>query len=363
MQERSIITVPQLFSMLFISRMVFNLTYTPIFLGTDGMWANIISNLLAFVISFIFVIPIYKICTKKQGSDISDVSFSLFGKLGALVSIIYALYYLFIVCYTLSSFSIFVTTVADPNISLVVLTFSIIIISSYAAFKGIEGLARASSIILALVAVSLIVIVVSLVVRINSFNYSPILNYGIDKIVYNTTLIVANTPCIPALAMLIPYAKGNIKKGFKVWNISVFVVISIFIILIVGSLGDYLKTQMFPFYTATSIAQVGEIKRMDALYLGIWTCALFVKISLFLYLFYISVKKICTKKGSRISVLIALLVAAIFSISVTKYRGISYYLYRPEFLFVFTIITSIVIPVILIFVEKFKFAKGKRYEN
>lgn len=363
MQKRSIITVPQLFSMLFISKMVFNLTYTPMFLGTDSMWANIISNLLAFVILFIMVIPIYKSCDSKHG-DISDNAYSFISKKAkTAIAVIYALYYLFVVCYTLSSFSVFVTTVANPDVSLFVLCFSIVVVSLYASFKGLEGLARASSIILVLVAVSLMVIVISIVPKIDNFNYSPIIYYKVDKIIYNTILIIANTPCIPALAMLIPFAKGDIKKGFKVWNLLSFIVVSIFIIIIVGSLGDFLKTQMFPFYTATSIAKIGQFKRMDAIYLGIWTCALFVKISLFLYLFYVCVRKVFTKKTSKILAMFASLVAAIFSITATKFKGIFYYIYKPEIMFVFTIITALVVPGFIIISKNVKANGEKKYEN
>ena len=101
-----------------------------------------------------------------------------------------------------------------------------------------------------------------------------------------------------------PLTKGNIRKGFFAWVFSTHITLIILILVIVGVLGDFVKTQIFPIYAAASVAEMGIIKRVDALFFAVWTTCLFVKISLGLHLFSLCVKKILGEKAARISILL-----------------------------------------------------------
>ena len=41
----------------------------------------------------------------------------------------------------------------------------------------------------------------------------------------------------------------------------------ILILVIVGALGDFIRTQIYPIYAAASVAELGIFKRVDALFL------------------------------------------------------------------------------------------------
>lgn len=353
-KNKSVITSGQLFGMLFITRMIVNMTYTPLLAGGDVMWDHILSAAISFVLVFVMVISVYKMCNIRGGIDVANASYVLLGKAGAVVCVIYALYYAFVSIYTLSLFNSFVSNDMSPKIPILALSFAVIVVSCYAAYKGIEGIARASFLILLLVIIALIFIIIALLPQVDSKNFIPFMYNGNKQMVNGVILMLSRTSCIPAMAMLFPAVKGNKKKGLIIWNIAVYATVSILIAVIVGSLGDYLKTQSFPVYTATCIAEMGILKKLDALYLGIWITGLFIKVSLFIYLLAACIQRIFGEKASKISIFISGIIIASLSYFISKYKEIIGIVYNLKVIMIFTLITAVVIPLILLVINSIK---------
>ncbi len=112
-------------------------------------------------------------------------------------------------------------------------------------------------------------------------------------------------------------------------------------------MGDFVKTQLFPVYTASGIGKFGSFQHLDSLYLGIWTSGIFIKLSLFLMLAGEGVKKIFGEKARKISVLIfsAVLVTLTFF---TENYNISTAMFSTEFLLWSLGLIVVLIPLILI---------------
>ena len=357
------ITVGQLFATLFISRIITNITYSSTISSSNSIWDQIISSGIAFILTFFMIIPVYLICNKRESMNIADMSYFLIGKIGVIFVFIYAAYYIFICVYSLSLFNNFVTNVMDPNISIILMSVSVLITTSYAAFKGIEALVRASGFILFLVILAGIFIIISLLPQIDSLNYEPLMYDGNQDVVKGVILMLSTTSCIPAMAMLIPLAKGKVKKGIVLWNVATYASISIFIFAIVGALGDYVKTQLFPVYTASMIAGIGFLKNLDSLYLGIWTTGLFIKISLFLLLFSMCIKRIFGDLAGRISIFVGAVFIVVISVLSNNTPYFNSYIYNVNFLFGFTLLTSIIMPLILLIVDFIKSRRRKESEK
>lgn len=352
--NKPVITTGQLFGMLFISRMIVNMTYNPSTTGGESMWDHVLSCAISFVLTFLMVIPVYILCNLRGGIDIANISYLLLGKIGGIICFIYTLYFIFVAIYTLSMFNSFVSNVMSPKTPLLTLSFAVVIVASYAACKGIEGIARASFFILVLVVIAIIFIILALIPQVDVRNYPAFMYDGSSQTINGVILMFSRTSCIPAMAMLLPLSKGNKKTGIIIWNISVYLTIAILITVIVGSLGDYLKTQSFPIYTATCIAEMGILRKLDALYLGIWMTGLFVKISLFIYLASSCVKKVYRKRSFKMSASIIGLLIAILSFYASNSSKIISYFYNINIIAIFTLITAVIIPLFLIIVNLLK---------
>ena len=95
----------------------------------------------------------------------------------------------------------------------------------------------------------------------------------------------------------------------------------IFLLLgMIGVGGSYLKNQLFPVYTAASLADAGVLERLDVVFITIWVAGLFIQMSTDAYLFMACLRKVANKKVSRIALPIAASLVAILSITVTIQR-------------------------------------------
>lgn len=354
MTKKSIITVSQLFCILFVSRLIIHLTYNPTMAFSDSMWDHLVSAFLSFLITFILYVPIYKLYKVRPDMNVADNCYYLLGKLGFILVSIYAIYYLFICVHTLSLFNIFVANVMSPKVSLFVLSFAVTLVSCYGAYKGLEGLVRSAGIILFLICISIIFLVIALVPSISTLNYIPLMYNGPEQAINGTLLMLSKSSSLAAMAMLLPLVKGNVKKGMIFLNIAIYLSISLFILLIVGALGDYLKIHIFPVYAATSMAQLGMFKRLNALYIGIWTTGLFIKISLFIFLFSMMIKRIFGDKSGRRAILIAGFIVSILSIVVAVSRELSYMVYNIYWVLGFTLLVGFIIPLFLLIIDYIK---------
>ena len=122
--------------------------------------------------------------------------------------------------------------------------------------------------------------------------------------------------------------------------------------IIIAVMGDYLKTQIFPVYAVTAIASLGVAERLDGLFLGVWTAGIFVKVSLFIYLLSACVKRVFGEVISRWSVLICGVVVFVSSTVISMTDGMFDLLNNNSIMLVFTMLTAVVIPIILIVANK-----------
>ncbi len=360
MNKRSVITSTQLFSMFFISRTMISLIYCQMSSPSNVIWEWAWSAVISFILTFIFIMPIYFNYKMYPNDDIIDISSKFIGKLSILIAMIYIFYYLYICSYTLSMFDILMSNFLNPNISLILLSVSIVLTSCYGAYKGIESLARTSAIFVVIIIISMSFICVGLIPKMDLINLYSV-NNNVSEICSGIFFIMSRMSCVPGMAMAIPFAKGDVKKGILFWNVSTFLIIIIVITMITGTLGDYVKTQMFPVYTATSIAQIGILKRLDAFYFGIWTSGIFIKLSLYMFLTSVCITKIFGEKFHKIGIIASGVIISVMSILVAKSRSISNIMYDSNILFVLTMTTSFILPLIFLILSKMK---GKsRYES
>ena len=66
-----------------------------------------------------------------------------------------------------------------------------------------------------------------------------------------------------------------------------------------AALGDYAKSQRFPFYTVTKIAEVSIFQRLDSLHVALWVFMALVRLSLFLEVAGKSLARMLPQKASK----------------------------------------------------------------
>jgi hypothetical protein len=148
--------------------------------------------------------------------------------------------------------------------------------------------------------------------------------------------------------------KGNVKAGFMFWIITIYAVFAVMLTIVVSTQGDYLKAHVFPIYSAYSVAELGFLKRLDAIYLGIWTSALFIKFSIMLYAFSFCIKKIFGTKSKNISIFAGGTVVCVLSFFLSSKLNLSFYSIDQRILLIVNITVIFILPSIVFLINTIK---------
>lgn len=353
-KQKHFISAAQLFSTLFIGRLIIILTTNAQLAGGGNFIDNVFSSLLAMALNFILIIPIYLLHRRRPTLNIIDDSYFLFGKFGMIISLFYGIYFIAVNWYYLSFFQLFIENVIDPQTPVWLISVAVLVVACYGAYKGVEAIVRVSGFILIAISAGLIFIITTLSFQIDPINYEPAFYEGNRQMIMGMVLYLARSTGFAMIALLLPITKGKKKLGFSIWNISVYLAMAIILLVMVGAVGDYLKTQLFPVYAATSMAEAGPFQRLDAVYLGMWMMGLFIKIALDLFLVSLCITKSFGNTAGKISIIVGAILIAIISQMTTFFQSLQSFFYGPWFLGFYTFLVAFFIPFILLITDRIK---------
>lgn len=347
MNNRGIITSGQLFVMLFISRAIVTVTYSPELSSGDDMWNHLLSALISFPLTLLMLIPTLIMQKLNRNISVLEYAEDILKRFSIIISLFYAVYFIMVCGYGIALYNKFVSLGVNGEVPIFAVSVAVLVAACYGAFKGVEAIARASGLILIGLIATALILIFALTPSIDTDNYRTILSTDYESTYNGTLLMLSRMSCIPAIAVLYPIVKGNISKGSLLWCSSIFIIIMIFIILVTGSLGDYLKYSIFPVYQAAKTINIGFLQRLDALFIGLWTAGLFCRLSLFLYLFALCIGKAFGKRASRFAIIIGGVSVLIFG-TVTADMGFQSFIFNSTFWLWFTLTAAVFIPVFLL---------------
>lgn len=341
------ITVFQLFSMLFLSRIILDLTYSAN--GNGGeLWDFVISAAIALPINVLLCIPSYMLA--KLEPDVLITEQPLFGKIS---SFIYSIYFVLAGSYTLYSFIQFFNATVSADVSVVFLAITIIAAVCYGAYKGIEALVRSSVLILVLSMVMIIFMICALIPKVQLLNYPPLMKNGAGNVLKGVYLMISRSYGISCVAIFLPFTNGKRLRGIISWSFAVYSAVAAITAIITGVLGSFIRTQSYPVYTAAGIAEYGVLQRLDFAYLGMCTAGLFIKVSIFLLIISICAKSVSGERGYKISVPIGAAAMAILAFAAQKGKALAEFLSSPVLWIWLTLVSGFILPLfVLICVHK-----------
>ncbi len=360
MKKLSYISARQLFTMLIVFRIVIIMTINSILMGGNRLLDNLMSCAIAFTLNFVLVLPIYFLNRRSPRTNILEKSYDLFGPFGAGISMFYALYFIFVDCYYLSFFHIFTVNVLDPYIPFWLIAVSVMAVAVYGAFQGIEALARTALLILVVILTGMLFLFITVIPRINLNNLYPLWVDGTDQMWTGVLQVLGRSTCFPIMAMLLPQVSGRKKLGFLLWNLILYLFMAIGIFVLVSSLGSYVDTQLFPFFSLASIAGVRPFQRMDAIFIGVWLSGLFLKIATDLYLVTQCCIKVFGQRSRKISTLAGAVLIAGGSVLISSNRQWYQQLFSLKLTLPLTITAALALPIVMLMVDLIKYRKGKR---
>ncbi len=345
MSQGNKVTSNQLFSVLFLINTTVLLTYSNKLSSSKGILDFVLSSLIFFVLNFILILPTYLLYKKYPRAEL------LAGPLGVCYRFIYSIYFLWLACYMVCIFKVFVANSMSPEIPTTALTIFMLMASVYAASRDFHAIARTSVVILFIISISLIFMFFSLIPRIEPENYESFMKNGFSDLENGLVYMLSRNFSLPIVTILFPMIEGNKKKTFSFWNIATCAFFILMILVVLGSLGRYAETQLFPVYAVAQIAEVGVFKHLDAIYVGTFAMGVFILVSTFLYFFLFACKNVKSRKMEHRLILVGILTVFIVSCFVPESKNLNYFIFDKTVLLVSTLIVSFVLPFVFLLIK------------
>lgn len=335
-------------------RMFSLFSYTSVYFTIENSSARFLGYFLGFLLSLAMYIPAYYIFKHKDGYNIIDYAKSLSAPMGKITAFLFYLVTIFIASITVSQFDFFITSTIYPNSPKLLFIVILVGVGIYFSTRGLEPIARVANIFFMIFLFGLLFVGFMLSSKINTLNIvSPF--YGGLKPILSIAFTVAanNTPLIVYL-LLKPNIKEKNQKSYLSYIGISLVIFEIVVFLVVTVLGEYGGTKPFPVYSLISVTQGQILKRYDSLFMFIWIFTALIRFSIYFFLSCKCALEFLPHKfeSSRtaLSSIFVLVLSSIIIYDIKIFETVA----KVADLGIAVSIVGVILPVIIIFIKKYK---------
>lgn len=297
MKETGYISPGQMFSVLFLSRIISLFTFmlpSASFLPSGD---RVITALPVFLIELVYASVLIFTLRKNRNRSIVEKAKDITPSLARGISIIYCLALIWFAGIGIARFELFISTVMFPNSELTLMIVILIAASVYASLKGTEAIGRASVILMSILFLSIAFILISVTKEFEYSNLKPLFTEGISPVLGFSFYVSLRAPEILSLHISAGYVRGNVKKMIFLWILSFSILCTVILTFLTGVTGEYGNDQIFPLYTLTVIAKFGIFERLDDILTGIWVLCSFIRTAYLLNTGLLSIRQGFGKAG------------------------------------------------------------------
>lgn len=322
--------------------------------STDAVLRPIVFILFTFIFS-IPTLLVYKF-HRSTGKLTDKVHSSIFLK---VIFLCYGVLYFISSLRTLARFDLFASSELFPGSDMTFFILLFIIVCGLISRLGLNAVSRAAVIFLFIVAITTTFVTISLSGEVDLLNFTPFPEKGFLEFLGDSFLLFVQATELGTIVLFLDEIEGDIKRNLKIWSVFSGVSFAIVLFFVVGSLGPFADTQLFPTYTAVTLANFGLLERIDALETAIWIICVVEKLSFYILIVTKSISKCFSKLNDKYitATIMTFLGVSILSVSnnVEKFKFVSY---QPLIISVF-LVSVVVLPLALWFFMK----RGKKNEN
>lgn len=267
---RGKITTAQFFGMMFVCRAVALLGLSSGVLGGENFFEAAVSYAMAATLGLLLAEPALRLHRAQADAESAAVPL---GRVGACF---YLLYFVCINAASLALFCLFLR-VSSQEISALAAMAAVLAAAVFGAWRGIETVARTATCVAAILLACCCLIFALVLPRFSVDNLPPLFSQGVGQVCSGVWLFIARTSVFADFALLLPFVKGDHRRGFYGWTVGSTVFACVLLVLVQGCLGEYATVQEFPVYVLSSATEVRSLERMDILFFGIWLMGLVIR--------------------------------------------------------------------------------------
>lgn len=320
------VSAPQFFSLIYLSVLSSAFMYISAPKVEIAETEALLRPLVFTVISIIVAIPSYFVYKKYQQGLLNEEFFN--SKLTKFVYALYAVAYFIGALRVAARFDLFASSELFPGTDMSWFMVALVVVCAMLSTLGLGALARAGGIFVFIVVFATGFVMLSLLREIDVLNFSPLFEGGVLKFFSDSLIFVIQATEIGTIILFLPEIKGNLTKHYIWWSVLSGLSFSFVLFFVIGSLGAFADTRLFPTYTAVSLAEFGLLERMDALETAIWILCVVEKLSFYILIVMKSIGHLfprVPKKAVVSGIAVAIGGALVFiSGNLEKFNFISY---------------------------------------
>lgn len=198
-----------------------------------------------------------------------------------IVSLIYGAVYFFDALMTVARFDLFASSELFPDTDMTFFIVALVVVCCLLALLGLGGLSRASVIFTVTVAIATAFASLTLIKEVDTVNFTPIFENGVGKFFSDSLLFCLQMSELGAILLYLPQIEGVSFKKYVCWLCVSALSFAFVLFFVVGTLGVFADTQLFPTYSAISLAEFGLFERLDSLETAVWILCVVTKLTFY----------------------------------------------------------------------------------
>lgn len=318
MEQNVKISGTQLSMLLFISVTSTITIYVPGYTAKDAKEsAWLAASVIPFIFGYLTLWTVNKLGCIFPKLTIFQYSVVIMGKLiGKSVAIGYLLFLLGIDVLVAREFSDFLEVTTLPLTPRIWLLSSIVLLACYGAYKGLEGIARASQFILGIYLLGFVTAILASLVNFKIDRLLPVLEEGLWPVVRGSSAPASWYGEMCLIAMLFPYVNKpkEVKRKGMIALVAITLFVTIDVVVTVGVLGVNLTSAVaLPFWTLAKNIDIGDVvQRFESFLLVYWISGIIIKETLIMYLLSMGITQVFSLRNTKaVLSIIALVVVGI----------------------------------------------------
>lgn len=251
---------------------LFQIGSSPLFLlageAKRDAWIAIIIAMVCGLMLLAFVtLPIQR---QEPNHNLIEILHMYFGKvLGTGIAAVYVIYFIYSSIRNVREFGDLMGSYLLPETPLSMIMLMLMLVSSYAVFKGVEVFFRVAEFLLPLIAM-IYILLFSLILMVGLIHFDrllPVLEEGIRPVIAAALPEVVSFPFGEMVLFLMYWKYLNDKRELPKITLTFYCSAGVFLVvtnmIIVASLGPLADVGGIPLMLSTSMIQISIIERMD----------------------------------------------------------------------------------------------------
>ena len=274
----------QLILLLTVFRVFDLLTYAPAMGEAENGSTVLLAAIPQLMLLALVMLPAGLLIARFEGQDVISCAMSLSKPVGKVLAGVLFVFLIAFAGSTVSSFEHLLTGAVYQESSPWFFIITMVFIGTYAAFLGLEPVARVNTFVFFILVATVVFFAVSVLPKADYvYLQNPL--YGGSVPFWRTVvrMCFANFDVV-AWLIITPHLNGVPAKSFGWWLLCSAVLFETLIFLLTVGLGDYAATQPFPFLALASVAEFSVFQRLDSLHITLWTFLAFIKVASLLFL-------------------------------------------------------------------------------